>query len=116
MIIGVPKETFPGEQRVALIPASIAALTKVKAEVIVEAGAGDDVGEGLGGAVGEVGVLARDAPQRRGTRAFVVDVGLDAGLRAAGAGPDERAVLLQHQRLPLVLGLRGLSTQDLAGV
>jgi proton-translocating NAD(P)+ transhydrogenase subunit alpha len=40
MIIGVPKESFPGEQRVALIPASIAALTKVKAEVIIEAGAG----------------------------------------------------------------------------
>jgi len=40
MIIGVPKETFPGEQRVALIPASIAALTKVKAEVVIEAGAG----------------------------------------------------------------------------
>jgi NAD(P) transhydrogenase subunit alpha len=40
MIIGVPKETFPGERRVALIPASIAALAKVKAEVIIEAGAG----------------------------------------------------------------------------
>lgn len=40
MIIGVPKESFPGEQRVALIPASIAALSKVKAEVIIEAGAG----------------------------------------------------------------------------
>jgi NAD(P) transhydrogenase subunit alpha len=40
MIIGVPKESFPGEQRVALIPASIAALTKAKAEVIIEAGAG----------------------------------------------------------------------------
>jgi NAD(P) transhydrogenase subunit alpha len=44
MIIGVPKETFPGEQRVALIPASITALTKVKAEVIVEAGAGHAAG------------------------------------------------------------------------
>jgi NAD(P) transhydrogenase subunit alpha len=40
MIIGVPKETFPGEQRVALIPASIAALTKAKLEVVIETGAG----------------------------------------------------------------------------
>jgi NAD(P) transhydrogenase subunit alpha len=44
MIIGVPKESFPGEQRVALIPASIAPLTKVKTEVIVEAGAGHAAG------------------------------------------------------------------------
>jgi len=40
MILGVPKETFPNEQRVALIPASIAALAKAKAEVIIETGAG----------------------------------------------------------------------------
>jgi NAD(P) transhydrogenase subunit alpha len=40
MIIGVPKESFSGEQRVALIPASIASLAKVKAGVVIEAGAG----------------------------------------------------------------------------
>ncbi len=40
MIIGVPKETFPGERRVALVPAVIPSLTKAKLEVRIEAGAG----------------------------------------------------------------------------
>lgn len=40
MIIGVPQETFPGERRVALIPASLAPLTKAGAEVRIQAGAG----------------------------------------------------------------------------
>jgi NAD(P) transhydrogenase subunit alpha len=40
MVIGVPKETLPGELRVALVPASIPALVKAGAEVMVEAGAG----------------------------------------------------------------------------
>ncbi len=40
MIVGVVKETFPGEQRVALVPTTIPALTQAKLEVWVEAGAG----------------------------------------------------------------------------
>ncbi len=40
MIIGVPRETFPGERRVALVPSIVPALTKAKLEVLVEAGAG----------------------------------------------------------------------------
>ena len=40
MIVGVAKETFPGEKRVALIPANIPALRKTGIEVVVEAGAG----------------------------------------------------------------------------
>ena len=44
MIIGVPKETFPGEQRVALIPGSAPMLTKAGHEVLVEAGAGENAG------------------------------------------------------------------------
>ncbi len=44
MIIGVPKENFPGERRVALIPAVLAQLSKVGLEVIVERGAGEASG------------------------------------------------------------------------
>jgi len=44
MIIGVPKESFPGERRVALVPASIPALVKAKCEVVVEAAAGIGAG------------------------------------------------------------------------
>ena len=44
MIIGVPKESYPGERRVALVPVVIPALTKAGFEVVVEAGAGTGAG------------------------------------------------------------------------
>src|SRR5438093_4607103 len=44
MIVGVPRETFPGERRVALVPAVIPGLTKAGFEVVVEAGAGAEAG------------------------------------------------------------------------
>ena len=40
MIIGIPKETYPGEQRVALIPATLPSLKKEGMEVQIETGAG----------------------------------------------------------------------------
>jgi NAD(P) transhydrogenase subunit alpha len=40
VIVGVPKETFPGERRVAMVPAVVPLLTKAKLEVLVETGAG----------------------------------------------------------------------------
>jgi NAD(P) transhydrogenase subunit alpha len=40
MIIGVPKESFPGERRVALVPAVLPQLVKAGCEVMVETGAG----------------------------------------------------------------------------
>jgi NAD(P) transhydrogenase subunit alpha len=40
MIVGVPKETFPGEARVALVPGVVAPLAKAGLEVTVETGAG----------------------------------------------------------------------------
>jgi len=40
MIVGVPTETYPGERRVAIIPAVIPALTKAGLDVLVETGAG----------------------------------------------------------------------------
>jgi H+-translocating NAD(P) transhydrogenase subunit alpha len=44
VIIGVPKETYPGERRVALVPMVIPALTKAGFEVIVETDAGIQAG------------------------------------------------------------------------
>jgi H+-translocating NAD(P) transhydrogenase subunit alpha len=44
MIVGVPRESFPGERRVALVPAVIPNLTKAGLEVIVESGAGASAG------------------------------------------------------------------------
>jgi NAD(P) transhydrogenase subunit alpha len=40
MIVGVPREIFPGERRVALIPASVPALRKAGCDVLVETDAG----------------------------------------------------------------------------
>ena len=44
MIVGVPKETYPGESRVALVPAVIPTLTKAGLEVILQTGAGELAG------------------------------------------------------------------------
>jgi H+-translocating NAD(P) transhydrogenase subunit alpha len=44
VIVGVPKESFPGEQRVALVPLVIPNLAKAGLEVVVEAGAGAAAG------------------------------------------------------------------------
>jgi NAD(P) transhydrogenase subunit alpha len=44
MKLGVPKETFPGEKRVALIPADIPTLKKQGVEVLIEPGAGEAAG------------------------------------------------------------------------
>ncbi len=44
MIVGIPKETYPGEQRVALVPETIATLLAQDLQVAVEAGAGQAAG------------------------------------------------------------------------
>jgi H+-translocating NAD(P) transhydrogenase subunit alpha len=44
VIIGVPKESYPGERRVALVPVVIPNLTKAGFEVVVETGAGSEAG------------------------------------------------------------------------
>lgn len=44
IVVGVPKETFPGERRVALVPASVPPLIKSGFEVLVEQGAGAESG------------------------------------------------------------------------
>lgn len=44
MIVGVPKESFPGERRVALVPLVVPVLAKAGMEVVIEAGAGEAAG------------------------------------------------------------------------
>ena len=44
MIVGVPSEIFPGERRVALVPAAVPNLTKAGCAVVFEAGAGAAAG------------------------------------------------------------------------
>ena len=44
MRVGIPRETFPGETRVALIPAAVPPLIKSGLEVVAESGAGSAAG------------------------------------------------------------------------
>jgi H+-translocating NAD(P) transhydrogenase subunit alpha len=44
VIVGVTRETFPGERRVALSPASVSQLKKLGADVSIERGAGTEAG------------------------------------------------------------------------
>jgi NAD(P) transhydrogenase subunit alpha len=44
MIIGVPREIYPSERRVALVPMVVPSLTKAGFQVVVEAGAGTQAG------------------------------------------------------------------------
>lgn len=44
MNVGIPRETFPGERRVALVPEALSPLVDRGIEIRVEAGAGEDAG------------------------------------------------------------------------
>lgn len=44
MVVGVPKEIFPGERRVGLVPAVVPNLVKAGFEVVVQSGAGTEAG------------------------------------------------------------------------
>jgi H+-translocating NAD(P) transhydrogenase subunit alpha len=44
MIVGVPKETYPGETLVALIPSHVPLITKIGIHVSIESGAGEAAG------------------------------------------------------------------------
>ena len=44
MIVGVPKESYPGERRVALVPVVVPSLAKSGIEVVIESGAGEQAG------------------------------------------------------------------------
>src|SRR5215467_9972386 len=44
MIVGVPREEFPGERRVGLVPSVVPNLTKAGFQVLVQSGAGNEAG------------------------------------------------------------------------
>ncbi len=44
MVVGIARETFPGERRVALVPAQVVVLARAGMEVVVQAGAGTEAG------------------------------------------------------------------------
>jgi len=44
IVIGVPKETYPGETRVGLVPGVLSTFKRIGATVVIEAGAGQSAG------------------------------------------------------------------------
>ena len=99
MIVGIPRETYPGEKRVALIPASIPTLTKAGMEVHIQANAGLPAGftDRQYADKGAKIVATRE-------EAFAADIVLQ--VRAAGANPEAgKADLPLLRKGQLVIGL-----------
>ena len=79
LTIGVPRETFPGERRVALVPRACEALGKLGASVMVEHAAGADAG------FTDDQYTARGAGL--GSRAEVFQADIVVQVRSLGANP-----------------------------
>ena len=96
MIVAVPQETYPGERRVALIPAALAPLTKAGLEIVVQSGAGLAAGfsDAQYTAKGARVVTTRE-------EAFAADVVLQ--VRAAGANPQAGQADLKLMRAGQVI-------------
>lgn len=81
MIVGVPAEIFPGEQRVALVPGDIPALTRLGLEVLVETGAGARAG------FPDAQYVERGAKLSPSRTALFAAADILLQVRAAGAAP-----------------------------
>ncbi len=97
MLVGVPKERYPGERRVALVPADVAALVKVGLQVAVEAGAGSESG------YPDAEYQAKGATLVATRRELFAKADILAQVRAGGADPDgetaDRELLRKGQYL-----------------
>ena len=99
MKAAVPRETFPGERRVALIPASVPPLVKAGMEVLVQSGAGVEAG------------YSDEQYQEKGAKIvasrdelFAADIMLQ--VRAAGANPEAgKADLARYRQGQVVIGM-----------
>ncbi len=92
MIVGIPKETHPGEHRVALVPEAAAGLVGLGLEVIVESGAGAAAGF-VDSAYAERGAALVEGRADLFARADVV-----LQVRTMGASPEAGRADLEHMR------------------
>lgn len=82
MIVAVPKEIFPGERRVALVPGAVPTLTTAAMEVVVEAGAG------AGALMGDDAFEARGARIENDRRRLLSQADVVLMVRGPGFHPD----------------------------
>ena len=115
MRVGIPKETSPGETRVAVIPAAIPPLLKSGLEVAVESGAGvaagfpDDTYRSQGATVALASpnfsiVGHRAAGPRDARRSFAASRGQTAIGFADPLGAHRRSATLRHPESPVLDG------------
>ncbi len=98
MKLGVPRETAPGETRVAIVPSSVAALQKAGWKVVVESGAGQQAGfpDEEYREAGATIVASREE---------VFQADWIVCVRYAGAHPDSAADVLRLREGQVVVGL-----------
>jgi len=100
MIIGVPKETFPGERRVSLVPDTVPSLVKKGLEVLVESGAGQDAGFLDDSYSGKGAKIAQTRSDVYSNADIILQV------RALGANPKEgKADLKLMRKSQIIIGL-----------
>ena len=102
MTIGVPKETAPGERRVALVPGALSRLTKEGIEVLVEAGAG------------EAAYHADVAYEEKGARVVDRAAAFQADVVAKVQSPSDEELALMQAGGVLISFLAPLDTPDIA--
>src|SRR5262245_63137591 len=90
MKIGVPKEIYPGETRVALVPAGVGPLVKAGLQVIIERSAGeaagfpDDAYTAQGATIGSRADVFQTADIILQVRSMPADPGLRSGQTVIG--------------------------------
>ena len=92
MKIGVVKETYPGEQRVAMVPSVIPSLIKGGMEVVIESQAGESSGYPDADYVEKGGTIADSRAQVFEISDFILQV------RLLGANPNEGKADLEKFR------------------
>jgi NAD(P) transhydrogenase subunit alpha len=106
MIVGVPKETYPGEKRVSLIPAIIPALVKAGMEVVIESGAGSEAGYPDDAYTEKGGKIAGSRGEVFETAQIITHV------RLLGANPEEgQRDLPLYKSGQLIIGMAEALTQ-----
>ena len=106
MIVGVPKETYPGEKRVSLVPAIIPSLVKAGMEVVIESGAGSEAGYPDDAYTEKGGKIARSRGEVFETAHIITHV------RLLGANPEEgQRDLPLYKAGQLVVGMAEALTQ-----
>ena len=97
MIVGVPKETYPNELRVALVPAVLPILAKLGLEVLIEKGAG------LGAGYADEAYEEQGASIPAGRSQLFKSADVITQVRGLGANPDAGQADLKLTRSGQVL-------------